>query len=54
MDKKNKHLFLYSNVNSKKFVDINREDIAKAWNILFHFKGKSIESLIFEDFNSIV
>ena len=45
---------MYSNVNQKNFVDINREDVAKAWTILFHFKGKSIESMIFEEFNSIV
>ena len=54
LDKKEKHLLLYSNVNQKNFVDINSQDVAKAWTILFHFKGKSIESMIFEEFNSIV
>ena len=54
MDNRNKHLLTYSNVNSQNFVDINKEDNARAWNILFHFKGKSLDSLIFEDFNSIV
>ena len=54
MDNRNKHLLLYSNVNSQNFVDINKEVNARAWNILFHFKGKSLDSLIFEEFNSIV
>lgn len=51
--KKDNHLLLYSNVNTLDFVDINKSDIAKAWTVLFHFRGKSIESMLFEEFNSI-
>ena len=54
MAKKDNHLRLYSNVSTLDFVDINKSDIAKAWTILFHFRGKSIESMLFEEFNSIV
>ena len=46
-------MLLYSNVNTLDFVDINTMDVAKAWTILFHFRGKSIESMLFEEFNSI-
>jgi hypothetical protein len=34
-------------------VDINKSDIVKAWSILFHFRGKSFESLLFDEFDSI-
>ena len=53
MAKKDNHLLLYSNVNTLDFVDINSNSIAKAWTTLFHFRGKSIESMLFEEFNSI-
>lgn len=51
--KKDNHLLLYSNVNILDFEDINTSEIARAWTILFHFMGKSIESMLFEEFNSI-
>lgn len=51
--KKDNHLLLYSNVNTLDFVDINSSPVAQAWTILFHFRGKSIESMLFEEFNSI-
>ncbi len=54
MAKKDNHLLLYSNVNTLDFIDINATQIAKAWTILFHFRGKSIESMLFEEFNSVV
>ena len=53
MAKRENHLLLYSNVNQLDFMDINESDVAKAWTILFHFRGKSIESMLFEEFNSI-
>lgn len=53
MAKKDNHLLLYSNVNTLDFVDINTSPVAKAWTILFHFRGKPIESMLFEEFNSI-
>ena len=51
--KKDNHLLLYSNVNTLDFIDINQSNIAKAWTVLFHSRGKSIESMLFEEFNSI-
>jgi len=53
MAKKDNHLLLYSNVNTLDFLDINTSNVAKAWVILFHFCGKSTESMLFEQFNSI-
>ena len=46
-------MLLYSNVNTLDFIDINTSPICKAWTILFHFRGKSIESMLFEEFNSV-
>jgi hypothetical protein len=53
LDKRGKHLLMYSNVNQLNFVDINKFDVAKAWSILFHFRSKSTQSMLFEEFNSV-
>ena len=53
MAKKDNHLLLYSNVNTLDFADINAYALAKAWTVLFHFRGKSTESMLYEEFNSI-
>lgn len=53
MAKKDNHLMLYSNVNTLDFIDINVSNVAKAWTVMFHFRGKSTESMLFEQFNSI-
>lgn len=53
MAKIDNHLLLYSNVNVLDYIDINKNNIAKAWTILFHYRGKSIESMLYEQFNSI-
>lgn len=44
---------MYSNVNQLNFVDINHLAEAKAWTILFHFRNKSTQSMLFEEFNSV-
>lgn len=44
---------MYSNVNQLNFVDINLLPEAKAWTILFHFRSKSLQSMLFEEFNSV-
>lgn len=36
------------------FVDINENDLVRAWVILFHFKNKSFDSLLYDEFESIV
>ena len=51
--KADNHLLLYSNVNILDYVDMNMSNVAKAWTVLFHFKGKSVESMLYEEFNSI-
>ena len=53
LDKKSKHLLLFSNINQLNFVDINQSDIVRAWNVLFHFNGKSLDSELYEEFESI-
>lgn len=58
LDKKSKHLLLFSNINQLNFVDINRSadqssDIAKAWAVLFHFRSKSFDSILYDQFESI-
>lgn len=46
-------MLMYSNINQLNFVDINQRPEAKAWSILFHFRAKSLQSMLFEEFNSI-
>ena len=53
LDKKSKHLLLFSNINQLNFVDVNSSDLAKAWVVLFHFRSKTFDSLIYDEFESI-
>ena len=53
LDKKSKHLLLFSNINQLNFVDLNQSDIAKAWVVLFHFRAKTFDSIIYDQFESI-
>jgi hypothetical protein len=53
LDKKSKHLLLFSNINQLNFVDINRTDVAKAWAVLFHFRTKSFDSILYDEFESV-
>lgn len=53
LDKKSKHLLLFSNINQLNFVDINQNDLAKAWAVLFHFRSKTFDSIIYDEFESI-
>lgn len=53
LDKRDKHLLMYSNINQLNYVDINQLPEAKAWSILFHYRSKSPQSMLFEEFNSV-
>ena len=53
LDKKSKHLLLFSNINQLNFVDVNQSDLAKAWAVLFHFRSKTFDSIIYDEFESI-
>lgn len=53
MDKKSKHLLLFSNINQLNFIDINKTDIVKAWTVLFHFRSKTFDSILYDEFESI-
>jgi hypothetical protein len=52
MQKRDKHMLLYSNINMLDYFDINEQAEAKAWTVLFHFRSKSKESILYEEFNS--
>jgi hypothetical protein len=52
LDKRDKHLLIFSNANSMNFIDLNRENEVKAWVVLFHFKNKSPNSQIYDTFES--
>jgi len=54
MDKKQKHLILFTNYEQLNFVNIHHDRAVKAYTILFHFKNKSQDSQLFEEFNSVV
>lgn len=53
INKHENHRLLYSNINTIDFRDINRLEVAKAWSVLFHFRSKSLESMLYEEFNQI-
>lgn len=53
MDKKSKHLLLFSNINQLNFVDINKSDVVKAWSVLYHFRSKTTDSILYDEFESI-
>lgn len=53
MTRKGKHLIIYSNFNQVNHNDLNNNNTAKAWAILFHFRSKSTESMLYEEFNAI-
>jgi hypothetical protein len=53
MNKMAKHMVVYSNINHSNFVDLNELPAVKAWAILFHFRSKSIESQLYEQFAAI-
>ena len=48
LDKKSKHLLLFSNINQLNFVDVNHSDVVKAWAVLFHFRAKTFDSIIYD------
>lgn len=52
MDKRSKHLLIFSNTNNLNFVDLNRENAVKAWIVLYHFRNKSLNSILFDMFES--
>jgi hypothetical protein len=45
---------LFTNYDQLNFVNINNNDFVKAWVILYHFRSKSMDSHLFEEFSSIV
>lgn len=44
---------VYSNINRVDFIDMNENLTAKAWAILYHFRAKTTESMLFEEFNAV-
>ena len=53
MTKKGRHLIVYSNFNQVNHYDLNNNNTAKAWAVLFHFRSKSTESMLYEEFSAI-
>jgi len=45
---------LFTNYEQLNFVNINQNNVAKAWVVLFHFRSKSMDSQLYEDFSSLV
>lgn len=35
------------------FIDINKQDVVKAWTILFHFRSKGQDSVLYDEFESV-
>lgn len=41
----------FTNFDQLDLVNINQQNIAKAWVVLFHFRSKSIDSNLYEEFS---
>lgn len=54
MDAKEKHLYLFTNFDQLNQTDINKSQEVKVWAVLYHFRNKSQDSQIFEEFTSTV
>ena len=54
MDKKQRHLLLFTNFDQLNFTNINKSDLVKAWALLYHFKSASSDSNLHAEFYSIV
>jgi len=54
LDKKSRHLLLFSNINQLNLTDLNKNDVVKAWTVLFHFVNKSTHSSVHDEFESLV
>jgi len=54
LDSKQKHLFLFTNYDQLNLEDINHSDIVKAWAVLYHFRTKNKDTLLFEEFKTII
>lgn len=53
MSRRGRHLMIYSNVTTSDFLDMNQNNIAKAWAVLYHFRGKTTETMLYEEFNAL-
>ena len=54
MDKKQRHLLLFTNFEQLNFTNINKSELVKAWALLYHFKSASSDSNLHAEFYSIV
>lgn len=54
MTRRGRHLMVFSGLKTSDFLDINNNEIAKAWAVLYHFRAKTTESMLYEEFNALV
>jgi len=43
---------IYSS-HQESLIDLNDDQTAKAWAVLYHFRSKTTESMLFEEFNAV-
>jgi hypothetical protein len=55
LDKRARHLLLFSSIDELNYVNLNKSDVAKAWVALFHFLSKAPNgSVLYDEFESIM
>ena len=47
------HMMVFSSVNHLNYTDLNSSSVAKTWAVLYHFRNKTLDSALFDDFRSI-
>lgn len=54
MDKKQRHLLLFTNFDQLNFTNINKSPLVKAWALLYHFRSHPTDSNLHQEFASVV
>jgi hypothetical protein len=54
LGKKAKHLFLFSDVDTNQYIDLNNNHFTKAWGALFNFRNKTKKSELYDEFENIM
>jgi hypothetical protein len=52
LSKKSRYNMIYSS-HQESLIDLNDNQTAKAWAVLYHFRGKTTESMLYEEFNAV-
>lgn len=53
LTQRQQHVLMFSSLDSLQFQDLNKSDLARAWVVLFHFRGIQQDTYLFTEFDSL-